>query len=145
MRARLIVAALAVLTLIANRVLGVEWPWAVAAALAVFAVGEVSGRLLRPRQAPAAMPASVPTAGRATSGYPLSPRELEVALLIVTGLTSKEVGTKLGIKRGTVDKTIDHIYDKLGIRSRAQLAIWLMDRGLLESSEKAQVNTTSYK
>jgi DNA-binding NarL/FixJ family response regulator len=145
MRARLIVAALAVLTLIANRVLGVEWPWAVAAGLAVFAVGEVSGRILRPRQAPATTPPPVPTGVGAAAGYPLSPRELEVALLIVTGLTSKEVGTKLGILRGTVDKTIEHIYDKLGIRSRAQLAIWLMDRGLLESSEKDQANTTSYK
>lgn len=144
MRARLIVAVLAVLTLIANRVLGVEWPWAVAAGLAVFAVGEVSGRMPGPRRAPATTPPPVPTGVRA-EGYPLSPRELEVALLIVTGLRSKEVGTKLDIERGTVDKTIEHIYDKLGFRSRAQLAIWLMDRGLLESSEKGQVNTTSYK
>jgi DNA-binding CsgD family transcriptional regulator len=145
MRARVIVAALAVLTLIANRMLGVEWPWAVVAGLAVFAVGEVSGRLLRPRPISAAIPAAVPAADQAAAGYPLSPRELEVAILIAKGLKSKEVGNKLVILRGTVDKHMEHIYDKLGFASRAQLAIWLMERGLLERTADEAVNTSSYK
>jgi DNA-binding NarL/FixJ family response regulator len=145
MRARVIVAALAVLTLIANRMLGVEWPWAVAAGLAVFAVGEVLGRVLRPRPVPAAIPAAVPAAVQAAASHPLSPRELEVAVLIAQGLKSKEVGSRLFIERGTVDKHIEHIYDKLGFDSRPQLAIWLMERGLLERSENDEVNTNSYK
>src|SRR6476661_1186345 len=101
MRARLIVAALAVVTLTANRVLGVEWLWAIAAGLAVFVVGEFSGRLLRHRPVPAAIPAAIPAADQATAGYPLSPRELEVAILIAEGLKSKEVATRLAIERGT--------------------------------------------
>ena len=145
MRARVIVAALAVLTLIANRMLGVEWLWAIAAGLAVFVVGEVSGRLLWPRPVPAAIPAAVPAADQAAAGHPLSPRELEVALLIAKGLKSKEVGNKLDIERGTVDKHIEHIYNKLGVDSRAQIAIWLMKRGLLERSANDEVNTNSYK
>jgi DNA-binding CsgD family transcriptional regulator len=145
MRARLAVAALAVLTLIANWLLGVEWLWAIAAGLAVFVVGEVSGRLLWPRPVPAAVPAAVPVADQAAAGYPLSPRELEVAILIAKGLKSKEVGNKLDIERGTVDKHIEHIYNKLGFASRAQLAIWLMERGLLERSAADEVNTNSYK
>lgn len=145
MRARLFVAALAVLTLIANWLLGVEWLWAIAAGLAVFVVGEVSGRLLWPRPVPAAVPAAVPVADQAATGYPLSPRELEVAILIAKGLKSKEVANKLDILRGTVDKHIEHIYNKLGFSSRAQLAIWLMERGLLERSAADEVNTHSYK
>jgi DNA-binding CsgD family transcriptional regulator len=145
MRATVIVAALAVLTLIANRMLGVEWPWAVVAGLAVFAVGEASGRLLRPRPVPAAVPTGVPPVVPAAIGHPLSPRELEVAVLIAQGLTSKEVGRKLQIERGTVDKHMEHIYDKLGFASRAQLAIWLMERGLLERAVDEAVNTSSYK
>ena len=145
MGARLAVAALAVLTLVVNRLLGVEWRWAVAAGLAVFAVGEVLGRVLRSRQVPAAVPAAAPTGVPAAAGHPLSPRELEVALLIAQGLTSKEVGRKLQIERGTVDKHIEHIYDKLGFASRAQLAIWLMERGLLERTVDHEVNTSSYK
>lgn len=145
MTARVIVAALAVLTLIANRMLGVQWPWAVAAGLAVLAVGEVSGRVLRHRPVPAAIPAAVPAADQAAAGHPLSPRELEIALLIAKGLKSKEVGNKLDIERGTVDKHIEHIYNKLGVDSRAQIAIWLMKRGLLERSANDEVNTNSYK
>jgi len=145
MRARVIVAALAVLTLIANRWLGVEWPWAVAAGVAVFAVGEVLGRVLGPRRVPAAIPDAARTAVPADASHPLSPRELEVALLIAKGLKSKEVGNKLDIERGTVDKHIEHIYNKLGFDSRPQLAIWLMGRGLLERGADDEVNTNSYK
>ena len=67
-------------------------------------------------------------------GHPLSRREIEVAVLIAQGLTSKEVGRKLFIERGTVDTHVQHIYNKLQIESRPQLAVWLVDHGLLERS-----------
>jgi DNA-binding NarL/FixJ family response regulator len=117
------------------------------AGVAVLVVGEVAGRLLSGRRLAASSsdgmrpPAPVARAG----GHPLSPRELEVAVLIAKGLKSKEVGSRLFIERGTVDKHIEHIYDKLGFDSRPQLAIWLMERGLLERSENDEVNTNSYK
>jgi DNA-binding CsgD family transcriptional regulator len=88
----------------------------------VYLVGEGAGRVVR-RRGPVAAPS--------TGSHPLSRRELEVAVLIAQGLTSKEVGTKLFIERGTVDTHVQHIYNKLNIDSRAQLAVWLMERGLL--------------
>ena len=118
------VAAIAGMTLIANLFLGVGWMLAVGAGLAVFALGEVAGRLI-PVQA-VVSPAAGPT-----GGHPLSRREIEVAVLIAQGLTSKEVGRKLFIERGTVDTHVQHIYNKLEIESRPQLAVWLVDRGLL--------------
>ena len=124
MRARSIVAALAVLTVVANLLLDVAWIKAVVAGAAVFVVGEALGRFLSSRP----LPAAVVVAG----SHPLSRREIEVAVLIAQGLTSKEVGRKLFIERATVDTHVQHIYNKLSIDSRPQLAVWLMEHGLLE-------------
>jgi DNA-binding NarL/FixJ family response regulator len=136
MRARLLVGVIGVMTILANLLFRVHWALAVAAGLAVLAVGEVIGRFTRPPAPPGPATAAEPPppAGRA---YPLSPRELEVAVLIARGLKSKEVGAQLGITKGTVDKTFDHIKDKLGISSRPELAIWLMERGLLQPAGTA--------
>jgi DNA-binding CsgD family transcriptional regulator len=135
MRARLLVAAIAGLTTFANLSLGVRVALAVSAGLAVIVVGEVVGRLVRPRPFPDALSIQVadppPGAALISRAHPLSPRELEVAVLITQDLTSKEVAGRLGIKKGTVDTHFDHIKNKIPINSRAQLAIWLMERGLL--------------
>ena len=124
MKARTAVVVIAAATLLANLAFGVEWAFAVGAGLAVIAVGEVTGRLLPVRAL--AEPAPAP------GNNPLSRREVEVAILIAQGLTSKEVGRKLFIERGTVDTHVQHIYNKLGIDSRPQLAVWLMDHDLLQ-------------
>jgi DNA-binding CsgD family transcriptional regulator len=124
MSARVIIAVLAALTVFANMLFGVGWVLSLAGGVAVFGVGEAAGWLLSRRS-----PHPVPVA---TGGHPLSPREVEVAVLIAQGLTSKEVGSRLLIERGTVDTHVQHIYNKLNIDSRPQLAIWLMERGLLQ-------------
>jgi DNA-binding NarL/FixJ family response regulator len=127
MRMRGVVAVIAGTTLVANLLLGVAWTFALGAGLAVYVFGEVAGRLI---PAPlAVIPAAAPS-----GGHPLSRREVEVAVLIAQGLTSKEVGRKLFIERGTVDTHVQHIYNKLQIESRPQLAVWLVDHGLLERS-----------
>ena len=124
MSARSIVGVLAALTILANLLLGVGWALAVAAGIAVFGFGEAAGWLLIKRSSP-----DIPST---TGSHPLSRREVEVAVLIAQGLTSKEVGSRLFIERGTVDTHVQHIYNKLNIDSRPQLAIWLMERGLLQ-------------
>jgi DNA-binding CsgD family transcriptional regulator len=130
MRALLFVGVIAGFTVVANLLFGVGWVLAIAAGVAVFVVGEVVGRLVRGR----------PFAGAASStgSHPLSRREIEVAVLIAEGLTSKEVGRRLLIKRGTVDTHVQHIYDKLSIDSRPQLAIWLMEHELLQRAGTAK-------
>jgi DNA-binding CsgD family transcriptional regulator len=157
MRARLFVGVIAGLTVVANLLFGVGWVLAIAAGVAVLMVGEAAGQLIRRRlltdAAPAKGTSALPDAAIASRAYPLSPRELEVAIWICKGLTSKGVGKKLFIERGTVDTHVGHIYDKLGIDSRPQLAIWLMERGLLprDSADHAddqkdrELNTRKYK
>lgn len=139
MRARVLIGIIGAVTVSANILFGVDWMWAVGAGLAVVVVGEIVGRLGRAQALPGAAVAAVaaePTPAPG-SAHPLSQRELEVAVLIARGLTSKEVGVRLSIEKGTVDKHLEHIKDKLGISSRPQLAVWLMERGLLQPAGTA--------
>ena len=50
----------------------------------------------------------------------LTPRELEVLQLLTTGLSAAEIAQKLFISKKTVGTHIEHIFTKLGVRSRAQ-------------------------
>ena len=61
----------------------------------------------------------------------LTAREIEVARLVADGLTSAAIAERLGIRERTVGSHLDHIYTKLGIRSRAALTRRLADAGLL--------------
>ncbi|MEW1685764.1 LuxR C-terminal-related transcriptional regulator [Streptomyces sp. NPDC093594] len=54
----------------------------------------------------------------------LSPRETEVAHLVRSGLSNKEIAARLVISPRTVEAHIDHILNKLGFTSRAQIAAW---------------------
>jgi DNA-binding CsgD family transcriptional regulator len=46
-------------------------------------------------------------------------------VLIGQGRTSKEIGEMLGITERTADTHAAHIRDKLGLRSRAEIAAWV--------------------
>lgn len=54
----------------------------------------------------------------------LTPRELQVAALIANGLSNKEIATKLRMAVRTADAHAEHIRNKLGLRTRAQIAVW---------------------
>ncbi|TCO62698.1 helix-turn-helix transcriptional regulator [Actinocrispum wychmicini] len=61
--------------------------------------------------------------GRPTSGWDsLTPTELEVVRLAVAGLNNPEIGTRLFMSRGTVKTHLSHVYAKLGIANRTELA-----------------------
>ena len=53
---------------------------------------------------------------------PLSRRELEVADLAADGLSSEQIAARLFLSVRTVDNHLGHVYQKLGIGSRAELA-----------------------
>ena len=59
----------------------------------------------------------------------LTSREREIASLVASGLSNREIGDRLFISRRTVDAHVNHIYAKLRISSRVQLTIWDRDRG----------------
>jgi DNA-binding NarL/FixJ family response regulator len=61
----------------------------------------------------------------------LSRREQEVAILIARGLTNRQIADTLVITEGTAANHVNHILSKLGFASRAQVAAWVSERGLL--------------
>ncbi len=65
-------------------------------------------------------------------GLELSARQIEVGRLVAAGLTNAVIGSRLGISHRTVTSHLDHIYARLGIGSRAALARWIVEHGLLE-------------
>ena len=60
---------------------------------------------------------------RPTSGWAsLTPTELEVVRLVVEGLTNPQIGARLFIGRATVKTHLSHVYGKLGVANRTELA-----------------------
>lgn len=58
----------------------------------------------------------------------LTPRELEVASLVAEGLTNQEIAQRLQVAHRTAETHVENIRQKLGFRSRAQIATWVTAR-----------------
>jgi DNA-binding CsgD family transcriptional regulator/tetratricopeptide (TPR) repeat protein len=71
-------------------------------------------------------------AGAGTGGVPvgggLTNREQEIAALVASGMSNREIGSRLFISKRTVDAHLEHIFGKLAISSRVQLTVWLRDQ-----------------
>lgn len=72
-----------------------------------------------------------PTLGFLGAGRPpaaphlLTERELAVARLVAGGLSNAEIAARLGIAQRTAESHVEHIRNKLGFNSRAQVAGWV--------------------
>jgi len=60
----------------------------------------------------------------------LTRREREIAALVATGLTNRQIAGQLYLSVRTVEVHVDHILTKLGFRTRTQLAAWMHEEGL---------------
>ncbi|MEV6833061.1 LuxR C-terminal-related transcriptional regulator [Streptomyces sp. NPDC051133] len=85
--------------------------------LVAYALGAGSGAARTPRDVRAAE-------GR----LPLTVRESTVAELVAEGLTNRQIASRLGLSVHTVATHLDKIRDKLGLRSRTQIALWAAAR-----------------
>jgi len=61
-------------------------------------------------------------------GSPLTGREKQVAALIAEGLTNSQIASRLKIADRTADAHVEHIRNKLGLRTRSQIAVWTHER-----------------
>jgi len=61
-------------------------------------------------------------------GSPLTGREMQVAVLIADGLTNPAIAKRLRMADRTADAHVEHIRNKLGLRSRSQIAVWAHER-----------------
>jgi two-component system nitrate/nitrite response regulator NarL len=79
---------------------------------------------------------SVPSAIESDNGHPLkvlerlSPREMEIFLLIAKSLSNKHIARDLDIAETTVKIHIQHIFKKLEMTSRVQVAVLVATHGL---------------
>src|SRR5258708_27490540 len=58
-------------------------------------------------------------------GRGLNTRELQVARLVMAGLTDRHIAEKLSITRRTAEWHVKQILNKLGFNSRTQVAAWI--------------------
>lgn len=75
---------------------------------------------------------SVQTAGSGRVGAvgqpPLTGRESAVAELVAEGMTNQQIASHLGLAKSTVAGHLDRVRDKLGVRSRTQIAVRVAGR-----------------
>ena len=91
-----------------------------------------AGRQLRPEEAVSLALANEPEdAWQTGPRRTLTRRETEVAVLAARGLTNRDIAARLFLSVRTVEAHVDHVLTKLGFHSRAQLAAWAHEEGLL--------------
>lgn len=66
-----------------------------------------------------------------------TPREREVAALVATGLTNRQIGRALGIAEKTVEVHVRNVLGKLGAHSRAEIASWAVAHGVYDPERSA--------
>lgn len=77
----------------------------------------------------------LPRPSRARTGN-LSARELEIASLVVKGLTSDEIGAQLFISTHTVSTHLRRLFERLGLRSRTELARYVLENHLIGAERR---------
>lgn len=58
----------------------------------------------------------------------MTDRELEIARLVASGLSNREIAESLNVSKRTIDSHMDHIFVKVGVRGRVELTNWVWDR-----------------
>jgi len=78
-----------------------------------------------------ALGGSAQAASAAAEAGPLSRREREVAAMVAGGLTNREIAQRLFIAERTAEGHVERIRNKLGVRSRTEVATWAVAHGLV--------------
>ena len=72
---------------------------------------------------------------RRTGPAGLTPREVEVLILIARGASNRQAAQVLGIKAKTAGTYIERIYSKTGASTRSTVTLFAMQHGLLDTLE----------
>jgi non-specific serine/threonine protein kinase len=111
--------------------------WRVAATTSLDAIIEEARQLLQH------IGATVVDPPAPTGAASLSEREREVVLLVMRGLSNREIADELVVTRKTAEAHVGHILTKLGLINRVQIATWGYERGL--GPREPAVPTTSVR
>jgi two-component system nitrate/nitrite response regulator NarL len=78
--------------------------------------------------------------------FGLTPRELQIVALIVQGCTNKDIAAECSITDETVKRHLKNIFDKAGVSSRLELAMFAVNHQLVvEDAEKMVSSRTQIK
>jgi len=59
----------------------------------------------------------------------LTPKEIQIAILVWEGLTNREIGKKIGTSEQVIKNHLRSTFDKLGVWSRLELAMYVASHG----------------
>jgi putative nucleotidyltransferase with HDIG domain len=90
--------------------------------------GRLDGRVVEAVLAAAGAPAGRPSG---TNPAKLTDREVEVLRLMARGHSNREMARSLNITPKTVGHHVQHIYDKIGVSTRAAAAVFAVENHLL--------------
>ncbi len=75
----------------------------------------------------------------------LTPKEIEVATLVWQGLTNREIGKLMNTTEQVVKNHLRSTFDKLGVWSRLELAMYVAGHGGNKWLEEAQISGSPMK
>ena len=59
----------------------------------------------------------------------LTPKEIQIAILVWEGMTNREIGRIVGTSEQVIKNHLRRIFDKLGVWSRLELAMYVAAHG----------------
>jgi non-specific serine/threonine protein kinase len=65
----------------------------------------------------------------------LTPRDHQVARLLVEGRTNRQIAVVLRLSERTVEWYVARLRAKLGLATRTQVAVWAVQRGLTSDAD----------
>lgn len=60
----------------------------------------------------------------------LTSREMEILQMVLAGYTNKQIAVTIFITEKTVEFHLDHIYTKIGVRTRLLAGLWALRHGI---------------
>jgi len=103
-------------------------PWKLLEAIRTVAAGGVwTDQKTVPQTAPGTVPSG-------PGGARLTPREQQVLRSVLEGMSNKEIAFQIGVSLSSVKATLQHLFEKAGVRTRSQLVRIALERSL-ESAE----------
>ncbi len=73
-----------------------------------------------------------------TQKFGLTRRELQVLGVVVAGYTNKEIAARFSLSEDTVKHHLTNIFDKLGVSSRLELALFAINHHLVDDGNPAR-------
>ena len=69
---------------------------------------------------------------RTAARFGLTDRQMDIVRAVVAGSTNREIAEALGISEDTVKQHLTSVFDKCGVSSRVELALFAVDHHLVE-------------